>query len=92
VADDLELPRGRDLPEPLPEQLGPSVAPGAYQYEAETQIMQPCFIQRAGAHIAVVSGLGDPDTEQGINPIPAAPAPSTTPTTPSTVGPSVVQA
>jgi hypothetical protein len=70
---------------------GPTIAPGAYRYEAETQIMQPCFIQRSGAHIAVVSGLGDPDTEQGLDPIASTP-PSTTPTSPSAVVPPVVEA
>ena len=45
---------------------GPSVAAGTYQYMADTEIMQPCFIQRAGAPTVVTSGLGDPDTIQGI--------------------------
>ena len=64
---------------------GVSVAPGNYQYEAETWIMQPCFIQRPGTQVAVVSGLGDPDTDQGVDPLPASPAmptPSIDPGTP----------
>jgi hypothetical protein len=70
---------------------GPTIAPGAYRYEAETQIMQPCFIQRPGVHVAVVSGLGDPDTDQALDPIASTPPP-TTPTSPSTVVPPIVQA
>jgi hypothetical protein len=85
-------PGGGIYQNPSQNNWGPTVAPGTYRYEAETEIMQPCFIQRSGTPIAVVSGLGDPDTEEGINPIPAAPLPSTTPTSPSTVVPPAVQA
>jgi hypothetical protein len=77
-------PAGGIYQDPAQNNWGPSVAPGNYQYEAETQIMQPCFIQRPGTGVAVVSGLGDPDTEQGVNPLPATPAPPSTPTSPST--------
>jgi hypothetical protein len=85
-------PGGEIYQDPTQNNWGPSVAPGSYQYEAETQIMQPCFIQRPGAHVVVVSGLGDPDTDQGVNPIAATPPSSTTPTSPSTVVPPIVQA
>ena len=61
-------PGGGIYQDPSQDNWGASVAPGSYQYEAETQIMQPCFIQRPGARIEVVSGLGDPDTEQGDRP------------------------
>ncbi len=72
--------------DPTQNNWGPSVAPGNYQYEAETQIIQPCFIERRGARIAVVSGQSDPDTEQGVNPLPL------TPTPPSTTVPPISQA
>jgi hypothetical protein len=85
-------PGGGIYQDPSQNNWGPSVAPGTYRYEAETEIMQPCFIQRPGSRVAVVSGLGDPDTEEGVNPIPAAPPPSTTPTSPSTVVPPGLQA
>jgi hypothetical protein len=71
--------------DPAQNNWGTSVAPGNYQYEAETWIMQPCFIQHPGAHVEVVSGLGDPDTDQGVNPLPTtpvSPAPTITPGTP----------
>lgn len=67
--------------DPAQNNWGTSVAPGNYQYEAETWIMQPCFIQHPGAQVVVVSGLGDPDTDQGVNPLPATP---TTPIAPET--------
>ena len=66
-------PGGGVYQDPAQDNWGPSVAPGTYQYEAETQIMQPCFVQRSGVPTVVVSGQGDPDTEQGMNPHPAAP-------------------
>lgn len=71
--------------DPAQNNWGSSVAPGNYQYEAETWIMQPCFIQHPSAHVVVVSGLEDPDTDQGLNPLPtmpASPTPSITPGTP----------
>jgi hypothetical protein len=60
--------------DPAQENWGTSVAPGNYQYEAETEIMQPCFIRHPHAALAVVSGQGDPDTDQGMNPLPPSPA------------------
>jgi hypothetical protein len=59
-------PGGGPRQDPAQHNWGASVAPGTYQYMAETEIMQPCFIQRAGALTVVTSGLGDPDTIQGI--------------------------
>ena len=79
-------PGGGIYQDPAQSNWGTSVAPGNYEYEAETQIMQPCFIQRPGARITVTSGQGDPDTEQGVNPLPA------TPTPPSTTVPPISQA
>ncbi len=79
-------PGGGIYQDPAQSNWGASVAPGNYQYEAETQIMQPCFIQRPGARITVTSGEGDPDTEQGVNPLSAAPTP------PSTTVPPISQA
>ena len=76
--------------DPAQENWGPSVPPGNYRYEAETQIMQPCFIQRPGRPIAVASGLGDPDTEQGVDPLPATPPSPIAPTSPTV--PPIVQA
>jgi hypothetical protein len=49
---------------------GPTVAAGAYQMVATTDIAQPCLIQHGHAAPAVTSGLFDPDTEEGIGPIP----------------------
>ncbi len=72
--------------DPAQNNWGPSVAPGNYQYEAETQIIQPCFIERGAARIAVVSGQSDPDTEQGVNPLPL------TPRSPATTVPPISQA
>ena len=65
--------------DPARNNWGKSIAPGSYEYEAETQIMQPCFIQRPGDRIVVVSGQGDPDTEQAAHPLQPVP-PSPTPT------------
>ena len=79
-------PGGGIYQDPDQNNWGASVAPGSYQFEAETQIMQPCFIQRPGALIEVTSGHGDPDTEQGVNPLPA------TSTPPSTTVPPISQA
>jgi len=59
-------PGGGPRQDPARHNWGPSVAPGIYQYMAETQITQPCFIQDPGTRIVVTSGLGDPDTMQGI--------------------------
>jgi hypothetical protein len=53
---------------------GPSVAAGDYQAVAETSIVQPCFFQRPGEAISVVSGAMDPDTEQGIGRISITPS------------------
>jgi hypothetical protein len=78
--------------DPAQNNWGTTIAPGNYQYEAETQIMQPCFVQRPGARVAVVSGLGDPDTEQGVNPLPATPTSPVTPGSPSTPTPPIAQA
>jgi hypothetical protein len=72
-------PGGGIYQDPAQNNWGPSVVPGTYQYEAETQIMQPCFVQRHGVPIAVVSGQGDPDTEQGVNPLPTLPSVPATP-------------
>jgi len=60
--------------DPAQNNWGTSVAPGSYRYEAETWIMQPCFDQHPDAPVVVVSGLGDPDTDQGVDPLPATPA------------------
>jgi hypothetical protein len=65
-------PQGGVYQDPTQGNWGTTVAPGNYRYMAETQIMQPCFIQQSGAGIAVVSGLGDPDTLQGVDSMPAA--------------------
>ena len=59
---------------PARDNWGPTVAPGSYRAEAETDIVQPCFIQQHGGGVVVTSGLLDPDTEQGINPL-GAPTP-----------------
>jgi hypothetical protein len=75
-------PGGGIYQDPAENNWGKGIAPGSYQYEAETQIMQPCFIQRPGVRISVVSGLGDPDTEQAVNPLPATPTPPSTLLTP----------
>ena len=63
---------------PAQDNWGPTVAPGTYQADAETDIVQPCFIQQHGRAVEVTSGILDPDTEQGIEPggIPAAPPPT----------------
>ena len=53
-----------------------SLAPGNYQHEAETQIMQP----------------GGPDIDQGVNPLPRTPASLTTPISPPTPTPPIAQA
>lgn len=66
-------PGGGILQDSARRNWGISVLPGVYQYEAETQIIQPCFVQHPGAAISVVSGQADPDTEQGVNPLPATP-------------------
>jgi hypothetical protein len=71
--------------DPAQNNWGTSVAPGNYRYEAETWIMQPCFVKHPDAPVVVVSGLGDPDTDQGVDPLPATPAtptPSIDPETP----------
>lgn len=66
-------PGGGIYQDPAQHNWGASVSPGSYEYEVETQIMQPCFIRRPGVGIAVVSGLGDPDTDQAVHPLPATP-------------------
>jgi hypothetical protein len=71
--------------DPAQNNWGASVAPGNYRYEAETWIMQPCFVQHPDTPVVVVSGLGDPDTDQGVDPLPATPTtptPSISPVTP----------
>jgi hypothetical protein len=45
---------------------GGTVAPGLYRAVADTDIVQPCFHQRAGKPTTVVSGIRDPDTLQGV--------------------------
>jgi hypothetical protein len=59
--------------DPMQNNWGPTVAPGVYRLEAETDIEQPCFEEQAGHPPAVISGELDPDTEQGITPIPLVP-------------------
>jgi hypothetical protein len=71
-------PGGGIYQDPAQNNWSPSVAPGTYQYDADTQIIQPCFVQRHGVPVVVVSGQGDPDTEQGVNPLPASPTIPTT--------------
>ncbi len=44
---------------------GANVAPGVYQDIVDTQIAQPCFLQRPGHAVGVTSGAMDPDTIQG---------------------------
>lgn len=78
--------------DPSQNNWGTTIPPGNYQYEAETQIMQPCFVQRPGAPVVVVSGLGDPDTEQAVNPLPTTPSGPVTPSAPSTTTPPIAQA
>lgn len=75
-------PGGGIYQDPAQNNWGTSVPPGTYQYEAETEIMQPCFTQRPGSRVTVTSGLGDPDTDQAVNPLPATPTPPTTPPPP----------
>jgi hypothetical protein len=60
---------------------GISVAPGYYRAVAETDIIQPCFIQRDGQATAVVSGQVDPDTLQGVGLLASIPRATTTTTT-----------
>ena len=60
---------------------GLSVTPGYYRAVVETDIIQPCFIQRAGQATAVVSGQVDPDTLQGVGLLASIPSTSTTTTT-----------
>jgi hypothetical protein len=57
---------------------GPSVAPGDYRAVVETDIIQPCFIQRPGQATAVVSGQYDPDTVAGIGLLASIPTTTTT--------------
>ncbi len=54
---------------------GANVAPGFYQDIIDTLIAQPCFLERPGQGIAVVSGASDPDTIQGQGQV-ATPNPS----------------
>jgi hypothetical protein len=63
---------------------GPTVAPGTYHGEAETSIVQPCFIQHSNGPVTITSGDLDADTEQGIDPytVPAATAPAPAAATP----------
>lgn len=50
---------------------GANVAPGSYQDIVDTQIAQPCFLERPGKAITVTSGAMDPDTIQGQGPVSA---------------------
>ncbi len=60
--------------DPQQNNWGPTVAPGVYRMDAETDIEQPCFEQHGGGHPPVViSGELDPDTEQGVTAIPLVP-------------------
>jgi hypothetical protein len=60
---------------------GISVAPGYYRAVVETDIIQPCFIQRDGQATVVVSGQVDPDTVQGVGLLASIPRATTTTTT-----------
>jgi len=60
---------------------GLSVAPGFYRAVVETDIIQPCFMQRDGRATAVVSGQVDPDTLQGVGLLASIPRATTTTTT-----------
>ena len=76
-------PGGGPYQPPAQDNWGPSVAPGTYRYLASTDIIQPCFVHSGGGRFTVTSGIEDPDTEQGMDPIPTPVSTTPTPTPPA---------
>ena len=60
---------GYDWQPPDQTNWGPNVAPGFYADVVETQIAQPCFIDRRGHDVSVLFGGMDPETLQGQDPV-----------------------
>ncbi len=58
---------------PQQNQWGPTVKPGVYRMDVQTDIIQPCFEEQRTQPPVVVSGQLDPDTEEGVTAIPLVP-------------------